>query len=162
MEIVHIGDLCSIEKDSIMAKIKTNWGSTSIVYSGMVYDLNTLKGIALKNNDIIVSILFYQVINKELNIILLESFVKRKGFGRIILQKIKEISKGNKYKRIIVTTTNDNIDAIKFYQLNEFDIIEVKFNAVDLSRKIKPEIPSVGNYGIKIKHELIFGFDIEV
>ena len=57
-------------------------------------------------------------------------------------------------KRIILTTTNDNLSALRFYQKRGFDIFKINLNAVEQSRKIKPEIPLIGMDGIPIKHEI--------
>ncbi|WP_197537949.1 hypothetical protein [Clostridium bornimense] len=51
---------------------------------------------------------------------------------------------------------NDNINAIKFYQKRGFDMIKIYHNAIEESRKLKPIIPLIGNYGIPIKHEIEF------
>ena len=57
-------------------------------------------------------------------------------------------------ERIILTTTNDNLSALRFYQKRGFDISKLNLNAVEQSRKIKPEIPLISVDGIPIKHEL--------
>ena len=51
-------------------------------------------------------------------------------------------------------TTNDNLNALRFYQKRGFELVAVHRHAVDESRKIKPEIPLVGENGIPIRDEL--------
>jgi hypothetical protein len=51
-------------------------------------------------------------------------------------------------------TTNDNLDALRFYQKRGFRIAGVRPNALDLSRRIKPEIPLVGEDGIPLRDEI--------
>jgi GNAT superfamily N-acetyltransferase len=53
-----------------------------------------------------------------------------------------------------VTTTNDNLDALRFYQRRGFRIIAVRPGAVDESRRVKPSIPAIGEYGIPIRDEI--------
>ena len=62
----------------------------------------------------------------------------------------------NNINKIKVITTNDNIDAIKSYQKCGFDMIKIYHNAIEESRKLKPTIPLIGNYGIPITHEIEF------
>ena len=61
-----------------------------------------------------------------------------------------------KCKRIVLVTTNDNINAIRFYQKRGFDMVCLYHNAMDVSRKLKPEIPLIGENGIPLRHELEF------
>ena len=59
-------------------------------------------------------------------------------------------------KRIWLITTNDNINAIKFYQKCGFVFSAVYCDAIKNSRRIKPEIPLIGNFNIPIRDELEF------
>jgi hypothetical protein len=52
-------------------------------------------------------------------------------------------------------TTNDNADALRFYQRRGFDLVRVHRGAVDRSgAMLKPEIPPVGAYGIPKRDEI--------
>ena len=53
-------------------------------------------------------------------------------------------------------TTNDDLDAIRFYQRRGWTITAVHVNALAESRKIKPSIPEIGNYGIPLRDEIEF------
>ena len=53
-------------------------------------------------------------------------------------------------------TTNDNLKAMGFYQRRGFDMARLYRNAVDAARSIKPEIPTVGEDGIPLRHEIEF------
>ena len=57
--------------------------------------------------------------------------------------------------RIWVVTTNDNVDALRFYQRRGFRLRAVRPGAVDEARRtLKPEIPAAGRYGIPLRDEL--------
>ena len=60
--------------------------------------------------------------------------------GEDIIGLIHE-TKGRKLQKDVLITTNDNINAIRFYQKRGFDMERLFHNALDMSRKIKPEIP---------------------
>lgn len=54
-----------------------------------------------------------------------------------------------------VITTNDNVDALRFYERCGFCLVTVHRGAVDRSRtNLKPEIPVLGAYGIPLRDEL--------
>jgi RimJ/RimL family protein N-acetyltransferase len=80
--------------------------------------------------------------------------LERKGVGTELINKVIEFAVEVKARRVWLITTNDNIDAIKFYQKRGFRIIRIHTGAIDLSRKLKPSIPVVGNYGIPIRDEI--------
>jgi hypothetical protein len=54
-----------------------------------------------------------------------------------------------------VTTTNDNVDALRFYQRRGFVLTELRRRAVDDARRtLKPSIPLVGDHGIPLRDEI--------
>lgn len=61
-------------------------------------------------------------------------------------------------KKVILITTNDNINAIAFYQKRGFDMAHLYHNALEVSRRLKSEIPLIGEHGIKLMHEIEFEY----
>ncbi len=51
-------------------------------------------------------------------------------------------------------TTNDNISAIRFCQKKGFSLVAVYRNAIEESRKLKPEIPLEGIDRIPLRDEI--------
>ena len=61
-----------------------------------------------------------------------------------------------KARRLWVLTTNDNVDALRFYRRRGFRLRELHPGAVDESRRrLKPEIPETGEYGIPLHDEIV-------
>ena len=59
------------------------------------------------------------------------------------------------WTQLRVTTTNDNLDALRFYQRRGFVLVELRAGAVDVARSmLKPAIPLRGCYGLPIRDEL--------
>jgi hypothetical protein len=59
-------------------------------------------------------------------------------------------------QRVWLVTTNDNLDALRFYQRRGFRIAQVRPGAVDETRKtLKPSIAEVGDFGIPIRDEIV-------
>jgi ribosomal protein S18 acetylase RimI-like enzyme len=52
-----------------------------------------------------------------------------------------------------VTTTNDNLNALRFYQKHGFVLAALRPNALEKTRKLKP-IPALGENGIPIRDEI--------
>ena len=56
--------------------------------------------------------------------------------------------------RAWLITTNDNLDALRFYQRRGWRLVQVHQGAVDAARALKPQIPKTGAYGIDIHDEI--------
>jgi N-acetylglutamate synthase-like GNAT family acetyltransferase len=140
--------------NEIINKIIRGWGSDIIVSRGKKYTAKNTNGIlSLYNNDV-VGICLYNIFNNNCEIVLLEIFEKNKGIGTELINKIKEIAINKECKRIWVVTSNDNIDALRFYQKRGFIMANIYINSFNELRKIKPEIPLTGNYNIPIRDEI--------
>jgi len=146
----------TIKDNEAVSEIIKGWGSDILVSRGKTYKTEDLEGILTYKKNKIIGLGLYYIKNNECEIVLLETFIQKKGIGTQIIEKIKEIAKLNNCKRIWLITSNDNIDAIKFYQRRGFNIANFYKNAMDKSRELKPTIPLIGNYEIPIKDELEF------
>ena len=82
------------------------------------------------------------------------SFVEKIGIGATLINKVKGITKSQGCKRIWLITTNDNTHAIRFYQKRGLVLAALYKNAIEESRKLKPEIPFEGFDGIPIRDEI--------
>ena len=63
--------------------------------------------------------------------------------------------------RLWLVTTNDNVDALRFYQRRGFRLRALRPGAVDEARReLKPEIPEIGDHGIPLRDELELELDL--
>jgi N-acetylglutamate synthase-like GNAT family acetyltransferase len=58
-------------------------------------------------------------------------------------------------------TTNDNLNAIGFYQKRGFNLFGINIGAMDREREQKPTIPVIGQNGIPVHHEIEFCMDLQ-
>ena len=149
------------EDNEKVSEIIKNWGSDIIVTRGKSHSAGSTEGILAIKNDTIVGICLYAIVESECEIVLLEVFKKGIGIGSELIREVNEIAKNNSCKRLWLVTTNDNIEAIKFYQKRGFVIANIHVNAIEESRKIKPEIPYIGNNNIPIRDEIEFEMKIQ-
>ncbi len=63
--------------------------------------------------------------------------------------------------RLVVVTTNDNLNALRFYQKRGFILVQLRPNALARSRQLKPQIPLVGMDGIPLRDEIELEMDLD-
>lgn len=136
--------------------IAGRWFSTDMIVRGERIDLSRADGIAAFENGRILGVLTYIIRGETCEITSLDSLAEGRGIGTALLWKAARAAKENGCKKVLAVTTNDNTDAMRFYQKRGFDLAGFRHNALDVSRKMKPEIPLTGNGGIPLKHELEF------
>lgn len=88
----------------------------------------------------------------------MNSETKKIGLGTELVNRVIEKAKESNCRRVWLITTNDNTSAIRFYQKRGFEWVGFHKDAIEESRKLKPEIPELGDDGIPIKHELEFEY----
>jgi ribosomal protein S18 acetylase RimI-like enzyme len=80
---------------------------------------------------------------------------RRHGVGSALIRTLESRAREAGCRLLRLITTNDNVDALHFYQRRGFHLAELHPGAVDVSRRaLKSEIPTLGEYGIPIRDEL--------
>lgn len=130
------------------------WGELKMYTKEKVHLLDKLSGYVAIENSQIKGVITYHIDNHFYEIVSLNSFEPNRGIGSMLLQKAIETAHQNQCYKIWLVTTNDNLDALSFYQKRKFDLIDVYNNAITQLRRKKPSIPTIGNHGIPIKHEI--------
>jgi GNAT superfamily N-acetyltransferase len=78
-----------------------------------------------------------------------------RGVGSALIGAVERLAAGEGCDRLWLVTTNDNVDALRFYQRRGFRLAALHPGAADDSRaRLKPGIPTVGDYGIPLRDEL--------
>lgn len=142
------------DRKQIKDFIKKHWGSEKIVYNGKVFYPHKLNGFITRKEDKIIGLITYKKYKRHLQIITINSLIEKKGLGSKLIEKVKEEAKRLGLRKIKTITTNDNLDGLRFYQKRGFRMIKIRQGAVEKSRKIKPEIPLVGENGISLCDEI--------
>jgi GNAT superfamily N-acetyltransferase len=133
-----------------------HWGSDKMVVHAEVITISQLPGFAAEKDGAIAGLVTYHIANKECEILSLDSLLPGMGIGTALIEAVRLSAIRQGCRRLFLTTTNDNIDALLFYQKRGFELAKVRPGAVNASRLIKPEIPLVGYYGLPIRDEIEF------
>jgi GNAT superfamily N-acetyltransferase len=101
-------------------------------------------------------LLTYVLADRECEILTLHTAVQWRGTGTALIEAVERLARDAGCSRLWLLTTNDNVDALRFYQRRDFRLAALNAGAVDRSRaQLKPEIPELGEYGIPIRDELV-------
>ena len=130
-----------------------DWG-TQIVSRGRVHDGTQLPGLVVDLDGRPSGYLLYNVEEHACEVVVLAASPRRQGLGTALLDELKRRAATSRWNRIWLVTTNDNLDALRFYQRRGFRLVAVHAGAINLSRTLKPSIPFVGEYGIELRDEL--------
>jgi len=153
-EKVILRETSKNDSSTIKKLVDKRWGGEPLIIRGEKYYPSSLDGIIALKKEQVVGFLIYDIQNKICEIVVFEVFEKHKGIGTSILNKLIEIAKDKDCDRLHLMTTNDNLDALRFYQRRGFRICSIHINSMEISRKIKPSIPEIGDYGIPIRDEI--------
>ena len=132
----------------------TEWFSTKIVTRGRIHYADQLPGFIAVHENNRVGLVTYQIEGDECEIITLNSLIEAMGIGSALIEAVKGVAISSGCKRLWLITTNDNLSALGFYQKKGFVLVAVYRNALETSRRLKPEIPLVGTDGIPLRDEL--------
>ncbi len=103
----------------------------------------------------IAGVLTYDIAGGECEILTLHAASQWGGAGTALVRAVQGIAARAGCHTLWVLTTNDNVDALRFYQRRGFRLSALRPGAVDEARRtLKPQIPLTGSYGIPIRDEI--------
>jgi DNA-3-methyladenine glycosylase I len=142
------------DRDWIRDFATLQWGSDFMVVHGITYHVSQHAGWIAEINGERVGLGTYQVTAELCEITSLGSLHEGIGIGTALIDAITGSAREAGCKRIFLITTNDNTRALRFYQRRGFHLVALYRDAVTESRKIKPEIPLIGDDGIPLRDEI--------
>lgn len=177
MNDLRIRPITHADRPWVKQALTTLWGSAQIVYSGNVFDANTLPGLLAEEDGRVVGLLTYVILGNDMTpesdsgqassdsigarmtgkvcqIISINALTPGKGIGTALLEEVQKTAHEAGCSQLTVITTNDNLKALGFYQKRGFVLKVLYPNALEKSRKVKPEIPLIGEDGIPLRDEI--------
>lgn len=142
------------DQPSIAAAVCERWGDEQILIHEESFHTASLPGLMASDQDELLGFLHYQVRGEECEIITLASLRQRRGVGAALVQALEGIAIPQGCSTLSVTTTNDNLDALAFYQHLGFSLKGAGLGLVDQARKLKPSIAEIGEHKIPIHDEI--------
>ena len=130
------------------------WGSPTQIVHQTVYRPADLPGLIAERGSRVAGLLTFHVAGGVLEVVTLNALERRAGVGTLLMEAAAAEARQLRCHEIRLTTTNDNLDAIRFYQRRGLRLVALRPGAVDRARAERPEIPPVGDYGIPLRDEI--------
>jgi GNAT superfamily N-acetyltransferase len=144
------------ERAWIKDHLTRQWGSTTVVSRGRSHDAMGLAAFVAVDGERIVGLATFDVADDQCELVTLDALDRGRGIGSALLETVAQRAAERGCARLWLITSNDNLDATRFYQRRGLRLVAVHRGAIDEARRIKPSIPIIGDYGIPIHDELEF------
>ena len=131
-----------------------HWGADFMVVHGRIFRPEQLNGFVVEEHDEWISLVTFIILDNECEITSLDSLREGKGLGTILVNQVVDEARANNCRRVFLITTNDNLNALGFYQKRGFELSKLYRGAINASRRIKPNIPLVGENNIPLRDEI--------
>jgi len=144
------------DKDAVYQLLAERWAGPEMLLDGEVVDASSLPGFVAYEGNELVGLVTLIKRDHEWEILTLDSLNRWGGTGTLLLNAVVDDARASGIDRLTVRTSNDNLDAFRFYQRRGFRLERIAQGVIDAEREKKPEIPLRGDYGIEIRDEVLF------
>ncbi len=130
------------------------WGADKVVSRGRLIAPADLDGWVVIQDNHLIGALTYELHDSEVEIVTINADLPGKGIGSDLIKRTIDHARNSGCRRVWLITTNDNLNALRFYQRRGLHLAAIYPNALEQSRKLKPQIPEVGSFGIPLRDEI--------
>ena len=153
MSDFRIRPVDSDDADWIAQFITERWGAEFIAAHYEIYHCRDLPGFVATDGEKKVGLLTYKIVAGDCEVVSLDSLQPCVGIGTGLIDAVKAAACESGCRRLWLVTTNDNMNALRFYQKRGFAMVKINRNAIEFARNLKP-IPLTGTDGIPLRDEI--------
>lgn len=135
-----------------LAAFVEEWSGRTVVIGGEVVD--AAEAEALIAGDF-AGVLTFRVTGDTAEMLTFSTAPPLGGIGSALLAALLPVLRGRGVARLIVYTTNDHVNALRFYQRRGFRLTELRPDAMTHARRLNPAIPVEGVHRIPVRDELV-------
>lgn len=154
MEPFDVRALTPDDRGWVARFIAEHWGDEIVVAHGEVYQPAELPGFVAERGRERLGLITYRLAGDGCEVMSLDSLLEGHGIGTALIEAVADAARAAGCRRLYLTTTNDNLNALRFYQKRGLRLAALRPGAVDESRLIKASIPAIGEHGIPLRDEL--------
>ncbi len=143
------------DRDEIREFITEHWHAPHICIRDKLYYPHQAEAFIERRDGKVAALVTYEQQGDAILMITQNSIEPGAGIGASLVLKVIEEARKRKVRRIWLTTTNDNLKSMGFYQRMGFRLVAVHRDAVSGGRQsLKPELPEFGVNGLPILDEI--------
>jgi GNAT superfamily N-acetyltransferase len=131
--------------------LRDRWHATTMSVHGELIDAAGLPALMAENRQ---GLATYHWHVDDAELVSINAVPAGAGLGTALIEALTTKLRAEGCARLWLTMTNANLSALRFYLRRGFRLMQVRLGAVDEARKLKPSIPTVGEYGIPMHDEL--------
>ena len=131
------------------------WGAEFIVSRGrkiFPQDLPAFCAVTPRGDRL--GLATYEVDGDTCELVTLDALPRWAGIGTALLAAVAGAAARAGCRRLWLVTTNDNLDALRFYQRRGMHLVAVHHGLRETARRLKPQMPLTGCFGIPIVDEI--------
>jgi ribosomal protein S18 acetylase RimI-like enzyme len=134
--------------------LRLRWSGGALILRGKIVHPKDVEAIAAYHDGRLAGVATWLLEGPVIYLATLNNISDQRGVGMALLDAMMELGreKGSALLRVIVT--NDNLNALGFYQRRGFRIIAVAPGAIDMIRTLMPNIPTMGANRIPVRDEI--------
>jgi ribosomal protein S18 acetylase RimI-like enzyme len=153
--VIELRPAAELDPETLREHVVATWHDEAVVaHEERIYPAR-LPGFVALTEDGIAGHVSYRVDGERCELTSIAATPRRAGIGSLLLDAVLEAARAAGCTSAWLTTTNDNLDAIRFYQRRGFRLCALRPGAIDRARDtLKPQLPVVGSYGIPMRDEL--------
>jgi DNA-3-methyladenine glycosylase I len=125
-----------------------------LVSGDVVHDPTELPGFVARQDGERIGLVTYHVTDDACEVVTIDALCQYMGVGTALLEAVEAAARTQGCQNLWLITTNDNLDALRFFQRRGFVIREVRVHSMPKIRALKPGIPETGAYGIPVRDEI--------
>lgn len=148
-----ITNLSAADKAWVQERTELLFSGNFLVSREVVHDPTVLPGFIAVEHGERVGLVTYHIAGELCELVSIDSLCQFMGVGTELLAAVESAARAAGCARLWTITTNDNLDALRFFQRRGFLITSYRLGGMDRIRELKP-IPAVGYYGIPIRDEV--------
>lgn len=129
-------------------------GGPVVVSAGNVHDLRICPAIVAYDGDLQAGFAVYRVEGPFMEILGIKAAVRQQGVGSALLDHLETLARDQRCQALRLCTTNDNLDALRFYLRRGFVVFRWHVGGFEEVRRLKgytDPFPQAGLYGIPVR-----------
>ncbi len=151
---MRVTELSDDDRKWVKERTELLFGGDFVVSGSEVHDPHQLPGFIATEGFERVGLVTYDIKDTDCEIVTLDALCQFMGIGTMLLEKVEETARRAGCTRLWCITTNDNLDAQRFFQKRGFVLRDVRLGGMTKIRLLKPNVPKIGYYGIPVRDEI--------